>query len=115
MRRHAALVAALMLSACTSTLTKSYVASGAIPLCPHSRDLGRVAVLPETAWRDDQKEPDERTEMAAEAIAHVLSSSRCGEEIEVQPFGRWSSELEAALRTLLDGSASPPPSGCAGC
>lgn len=86
-----ALVCALTFLGC-GTLSRSHYASGAPPLC--SRELGRIAVVPETAWRIDQKEPALRTEMATRALQRAFSRADCGADAEIQPFSSWASELE---------------------
>jgi hypothetical protein len=86
-------VATLQL-ACASTATRLHLAAGEPPLCRPEPALGRVAVLPETAWRSDQKQPDERTELAARALETVFSPSPCLGRVEIRPFASWSSRVE---------------------
>jgi len=89
-----ALVAVLALIGCSSTFTQSHIAGGSIPLCGSARDLGRAAVIPETAWRNDQKDIPERTALASRALGHAFSTAGCGDEVEVRGFSSWATELE---------------------
>lgn len=94
----ASLVAALLsaLVACSAVTTRTWVAAGDPPLCPGARDLGRVAVVPETAWRADQKDVAERSAMAARAIAEAFDRLGCGADVRVEGFTPWSATLESA-------------------
>lgn len=89
-------VAALasVLVGCSSTVVQMHIASGAAPLCSSSRDLGRVAVVPEAAWRVDQKDVPERLAMATRALDRAFSTAECGDKLEVRPFAPWSQALE---------------------
>lgn len=55
---------ALALLGCSTTATRQYLAAGELPLCRQAHMLGRVAILPETVWRPDQKDRVERNAMA---------------------------------------------------
>jgi len=93
----------MALTACTATQIQSHVASGDSPLCAQTADLGRIAVVPETAWRANQKDRDERTAMATGAIRRAFSDLGCGSDLNVREFASWSSSLEAdQLRRLSD-------------
>lgn len=98
---------AALLAGCGTTTTNAYVAAGATPLCASSgAALGVVAVLPETAWRADQKEPELRVAMAERAIAHAFEKLSCGSLAApggVHAFATWSNAPEeATLRALAD-------------
>ena len=88
------MLAMLTMVGCTFALERSHIASGETRLCSSSRDLGRVAVLPETAWRVDQKDVIEREAMARAALDRVFATGGCGEDVEVRAFAPWSAELE---------------------
>ena len=89
-------------SACANTTTREYHAAGDGRLCDASGPaLGVVAVLPETAWRADQKDPDERNSMAERAIVAAFDELSCGSLAPpggIRALGRWSTRPE---RTLL--------------
>jgi hypothetical protein len=92
---------------CGTTSTNAYVAAGGFPLCaPQSIGLGVVAVLPETAWRSNQKDPAARLAMAGRALARVFAAIPCG-SLEppggVRPFAPWSpSPEEDVLQPLSE-------------
>src|SRR5262245_19325284 len=62
----------LTLAGCAGTTTALHLAAGATPLCA-GPPLGRVAVLLETVWRADQKEPEARREMAESAVREAVA------------------------------------------
>ena len=100
-------LSALSLCACTATRTDMYLAAGRESLCGHGLDpLGVVAVLPETAWRADQKDRVGRAELARRAIAKAFEDLSCGSLAApggIEAFGSWSSQPE---QVLLDSLAS---------
>ena len=106
--RLALLAAAVVLSACGTTTTNAYLAAGAEPLCAaNGAALGVVAVLPETAWRADQKEPALRVAMAERAIARAFQKLSCGSLAApggVRAFERWSDRPEEETLRALAGA-----------
>jgi hypothetical protein len=87
------------MSGCAVTTTNTYQAAGNRTIC-EGNDLGKIAVLPETAWRTDQKEPDKRELMALEEIKKAFQEMPCGTISApggVREFGNWSSEPESEL------------------
>ena len=92
---------ALSLAGCASTSTKTYRAAGKPTICDGKNDsLGRVVVLPETAWRNDQKEPAKRESMAREEIKNAFQSFPCGNLSApggIRNFSNWSSKPESEL------------------
>jgi hypothetical protein len=101
-------LAAAALSGCSSVSTNAYVAAGGFPLCGGpDAELGVVAVLPESAWRSNQKEPSERVAMAGRALTRAFSDLPCGSLAPpggIRPFASWSASLEAG--TLEELAAS---------
>lgn len=95
------------LAGCSATTVKSYQAAGEESIC-NGNNLGTVTVLPEAAWRADQKEPEKREAMALAEIKSVFASIPCAHVPEsggVRDFAEWSSIPEAALleRFALEG------------
>ncbi len=94
------LFASLWLTGCAATSVRSYQATGNGSIC-QGPDLGTVAVLPEAAWRPDQKEPAKREAMALVEIESAFQSIPCGRMSGaggVREFGKWSSQPDASLR-----------------
>jgi hypothetical protein len=63
-------------------------------------NIGYTAVLPEAAWREDQKEPEKRQSMALEEIERSFQEMPCGSIAApggVRPFSNWSSKTESEL------------------
>lgn len=88
-----------LLSGCAATSVRTYKASGDEKICSGAH-LGKVVVLPESAWRPDQKEPEKREKMALEEIEKVFSSFPCGDvskEHGIQQFSNWSGKPESDL------------------
>lgn len=93
------LLVALLSTGCATTTVHQYQAAGKGTLC-NGTDLGVVAVLPEAAWRPDQKEPEKREAMALEEITRAFEAMPCGEVVEpggVKAFSDWSAKPESAL------------------
>jgi len=94
-------VIVVAMSGCTGTMVKTYVAAGSQPLCDASKgNLGYVAVLPEAAWRNDQKEPAERQSMAMQAIRDAFASMPCGNLSPpggIRTFSAWADVPESKL------------------
>lgn len=88
-----------MLSGCATTSTSTYKTVDNEKICSNTY-LGKVVVLPEAAWRYDQKEPQKREKMALEEIEKVFSSFPCGhisQENGIREFSNWSSKPESEL------------------
>ncbi len=93
------LLTGLLLSGCASTTLSTYPAVGPGGLC-NGGSLGTLAVLPEAAWRADQKEPEERQRMAEAAIRRVFESIPCASLDPpggIAPFADWSAQAESQL------------------
>jgi hypothetical protein len=78
-----------------------------MPLCtPRRAGLGVVAVLPEAAWRSDQKEAAERLAMAGRALTRAFAALPCGSLAPpggVRPFSPWApSPEESVLQPLAE-------------
>jgi len=90
----------LSISACATT-TNTYRAAGEKTLCnDKNNDIGNVVILPETAWRDDQKEPEKRKAMALEEIEKAFQVFPCGSIAKpggIREFADWSGRPEAEL------------------
>jgi hypothetical protein len=104
MKRHVLLLSALLavtITGCAATTIKTYVAAGAQSLCYDANGhLGYVAVLPETAWRTDQKEPGKRETMALEEIKSAFQGIPCGTISSpggIRDFSNWSAKPESEL------------------
>lgn len=78
---------AIVLGGCVSTQIEDTPLLGQSPLCQGTaRDLGTVAVYPQTAWRPEQKEPARRAAMAASAIEKAFQSLPCGRLGTIHPM-----------------------------
>jgi hypothetical protein len=91
----------LSIAGCASTSMKIYRAAGKPTICDGKNDgLGHIAVLPETAWRNDQKEPAKRESMALEEIKNAFQGFPCGSLSApggIRDFFSWSSKPESEL------------------
>jgi len=95
------LVLSLSIAGCASTSMKTYRAAGKSTICDGKNDaLGHIVVLPETAWRNDQKEPAKRESMALEEIKNAFQGLPCGSLSTpggIRKFSSWSSKPESEL------------------
>lgn len=91
----------LMISGCATTTMQTYHAGGNKSICGKPGvSLGYVAILPETAWRADQKEPDKREQMALEEIGRAFREIPCGSIAApggIREISNWSSMSESEL------------------
>ncbi len=96
-----------LFSGCATSTTHIYRAGGAETICGDSGDsLGTIAVLPEMAWRTDQKEPEKRQEMALEEIRHAFEEIPCGRlatSAGIRGVAKWSDWPESKLLKNLSG------------
>jgi hypothetical protein len=94
-------VLSLLIVGCANTAMNTYLAAGKPTICGGKNDgYGHVAVLPETAWRNDQKEPAKRASMALEEIKNAFQGFPCGSLAApggIRVFSSWSSKPEAEL------------------
>jgi hypothetical protein len=93
------------LAGCAATTTKLYLAAGSSPLCgPDADPLGSVIVLPEAAWRPDQKDVEERIAIAERAISRAFEDLPCG-HLEapggIRAFAPWSNRPESDILSLF--------------
>ena len=91
-----------VLSGCAITTTKTYIATGTDAICKRNSKLGKIAVLPEAAWRSDQKEPKVREAMALQEIKNSFQNISCDnltdpEGVKIKKFSKWSSRPEHEL------------------
>jgi hypothetical protein len=95
------IIVMVSISGCASTSVKTYRAAGKPTICDGKNDsLGHIVVLPETAWRNDQKEPAERESMALEEITKAFQGFPCGDLSApggIRNFSSWSSKPESEL------------------
>jgi hypothetical protein len=95
------IVLTLSISGCASTSMKIYRAAGKPTICDGGKEsLGHIAVLPETAWRNDQKEPAKRESMALEEIKNAFQGFPCGNLSVpggIRDFSSWSIKPESEL------------------
>ena len=93
-------IMAMFFAGCASTSTQIHRMSERTTLCNAGEDLGYVAVLPETAWRVNQKEPAKRERMALEEIQKAFEGFPCGKLSApggIRKFDKWSIKSEAEL------------------
>jgi len=98
---------ALIISACASTRVNTYSIDGKQTICKSkSTNLGSVVILPEVAWRKDQKEPKKREEMALNEIKKVFKGMSCGNVSlpkGIKEVSNWSGMTEEKLLNQLSG------------
>jgi hypothetical protein len=91
----------LMSSGCASTTMQTYHAGGDKAVCgKRGVSLGHVAILPEMAWRNDQKEPEKREQMALEEIERAFREIPCGSIAApggIRQVSDWSGRPESEL------------------
>ena len=96
-----AIYLAFIISACATTRVNTYSIDGKETICNgKSFDLGSVVILPEVAWRKDQKEPKKREEMALNEINKAFKDISCGKVSlpnGVKGFSNWSVVKEEEL------------------
>jgi len=93
------MVFTLLISGCATTTMHTYQAVGKNNICEET-NLGKTVVLPEAAWRHDQKEPRKREIMALEEIEHSFQNMPCGDILTpegIRKFSNWSSKPEPEL------------------
>jgi len=92
-----------LISGCATTTMHTYHAGGKKTICDGKRNnIGYVAILPEVAWRDDQKEPEKRKLMALEEIERSFQKIPCGSVLApggIRKLSNWSSKSESDLLT----------------
>jgi hypothetical protein len=95
------MILALSITGCANTSIKTYRTAGKPTICDGKNDgLGHIVVLPETAWRNDQKEPAKREAMALEEIKNAFQGFPCGNLSApggIRNFSSWSSKPESEL------------------
>jgi hypothetical protein len=91
----------MLIVGCATTSTKIYQMSEKTEICIRNiDDFGYIAVLPEAAWRLDQKEPAKRELMALEEIKKAFDNFPCGNLSApggVREFAKWSRKSESEL------------------
>ena len=96
-----AIILVMSIAGCATTSTQIYLASEKTAICSrNSKNLGYTAVLPEAAWRKDQKEPVKRELMAIEEIKKAFDNFPCGNLSApggVREFAKWSRKSESEL------------------
>ena len=95
------IILSMLIVGCATTSTKIYQMSEKTAICSgNSNNYGYIAILPEAAWRDDQKEPAERELMALEEIKKAFDNFPCGNLSApggVRDFAKWSRKSETEL------------------
>ena len=95
------IILAILIAGCATTSTKIYQISEKTVICGRNSDnFGYTAVLPEAAWRNDQKEPAKRELMALEEIKKAFDNFPCGSLSApggVREFAKWSRKSESEL------------------
>lgn len=95
------IILAMLIAGCATTSTKIYRMSEKTAICSRNSDnFGYIAVLPEAAWRDDQKAPAKRELMALEEIKKAFADFPCGilsAPGGVREFAQWSRKSESQL------------------
>ncbi len=90
-----------IVSACATTRINTYSIDGKEAICNGENiNLGSVVILPEVAWRKDQKEPKKREEMALNEIKKAFKNMSCGKVLlpnGVKDFSNWSGMIGEKL------------------
>ena len=79
---------------------RTYSIDGKETICHGNITLGSIVVLPEVAWRRDQKEPIKREQMALNEIKKAFKEISCGNVSlpdGVKQFSNWSGVSEAKI------------------
>jgi len=92
---------------CATTRVNTYSIDGKETICNGKNiNLGSVVILPEVAWRKDQKEPKKREEMALNEIRKAFKYMSCGNvplAKGIKEFSNWSKEIEEkSLKNYID-------------
>ncbi len=91
----------LIITGCAATTVNIYQVGEEKTLCDKKgKNLGYVAILPEVAWREDQKEPDKRKQMALEEIERSFNQIPCGTLSApggIREYANWSNKPESKL------------------
>lgn len=91
----------IYVSGCTATSMSTYSIDKTEYICNETNtDLGNIVILPEAAWRADQKEPVKREEMSLEEIKSVFKNIPCGKislPDGIKDFSNWSDIPEAEM------------------
>ena len=93
------MIIVLIVSGCVATTMHTYQAAGNRIIC-EGNGLGKIAVLPEFAWRQDQKEPEKRELMALEVIERSFQGITCGSISQpggIREVSSWSGKPESEL------------------
>jgi len=89
---------------CSATRMSVYSADKKETICQNSVNLGHAVVLPEVAWRNDQKEPSKREEMALKEITSAFKDISCAQisiPEDIKSFSTWSSMSESKLINMF--------------
>jgi len=92
------IVIVFLLSACAVTNVNTYSIDGKETICHDNINLGSIVILPESAWRHDQKEPLKREQMALNEIKKAFKEVSCGKVSMpngFKQFSNWSGISEA--------------------
>jgi len=89
----------ILISGCATTTMHTYHAGGGKTICV-GNNIGYVAILPEVAWRYDQKEPEKRNLMVLEEIEKSFRGIPCGNVSApggIRKLTNWSNKSESDL------------------
>ncbi len=102
-------------SGCASTTVHTYRAVGENTICgKEDRSLGYIAVLPEVAWRSDQKEPEKRQSMVRDEVEDAFADFPCGSTDNpggIREFSNWSSIPESEILDKFSTQQPPAKAG----
>lgn len=91
----------ISITGCATTNVYTYSINRKESICDGNNvDLGSIVVLPESAWRKDQKEPIKRNKMALNEINKIFKNIPCGNISSVagiKEFSNWSGMPEAEM------------------
>jgi len=92
--KHTAIIFTLFfISSCVTTRINTYSINEKETICHKNINLGSIIILPEAAWRKDQKEPIKREQMALSEIKKAFKEISCGKVSSsngIKQFSNWS-------------------------
>lgn len=98
-----------LLCACSVSTTDIYLAAGTDILChPDNGNLGNTVVLPEVAWRHNQKDREEREAMFTHELQRIFTQLPCGQfssPESLREIDDWSAMAESELLKQYAGTA----------
>ncbi len=103
-RQPAAVLFLLTVAGCASAPPDAESFPAQAPLCAPGVALGKVAIVPLTRWRPDQKEPEVREAIAQKAVANLASEISCASSVNVLSIAVDSMSADMLGKARADGA-----------